>query len=93
VPEWAEPVWHLFVVRYPPRDALQQHLAKTGIGTQIHYPIPPHLSDAYADEGWTPGDFPMSELLAEEILSLPMGPHVQRGQMNKVVESIGEEPT
>lgn len=91
VPEWAEPVWHLFVVRYPPRDALQQHLANTGIGTQIHYPIPPHLSDAYADEGWGPGDFPISELLAGEILSLPMSPHVQRGELDKIVGSVEEE--
>lgn len=91
VSEWAEPVWHLFIVRYPPRDALQQHLANTGIGTQIHYPIPPHLSDAYADKGWEPGDFPMSELLAGEILSLPMSPHVQRGQLDKVVGSVEEE--
>lgn len=48
VPEWASPVWHLFVIRHPQRDALQKHLANHGIGTQIHYPIPPHLSGAYA---------------------------------------------
>ncbi len=92
VPEWTEPVWHLFVVRHPQRDALQQYLANTGVGTQIHYPVPPHLSDAYAGEGWGRGDFPMSELLAGEALSLPMGPHVEKGQINKVVESVEEEP-
>lgn len=88
VPGWAEPVWHLFVVRYPQRDTLQRHLAEAGIGTLIHYPIPPHLSDAYAAEGWEPGDFPVSELLAEEVMSLPIGPHVQNCQVDKVVETI-----
>jgi dTDP-4-amino-4,6-dideoxygalactose transaminase len=76
VPGWAEPVWHLFVVRHPQRDALQKHLAGGGIGTLIHYPIPPHLSDAYADEDWKLGDFPVTEAAAGVVLSLPMGPHL-----------------
>ena len=52
VPEWAEPVWHLYVVQHPQRDALQQALNDAGVGTLIHYPIPPHRQQAYADAGW-----------------------------------------
>ena len=48
VPEWAEPVWHLYVVQHPQRDALQQALTDAGVGTLIHYPIPPHRQQAYA---------------------------------------------
>ena len=57
-PEWADPVWHLFVVRHPRRDHLQQTLAEEGIGTMIHYPIPPHLQPAYPVK-WYAGDFPL----------------------------------
>ncbi len=76
VPDWAEPVWHQFVVRHPRRDALQRHLADSGIGTLIHYPIPPHLSKAYAPLGYQRGDFPITERIADEVLSLPIGPHL-----------------
>ena len=71
VPGWAEPVWHLFVVRHPQRDAFQQKLAAADIGTLIHYPVPPHLSGAYADAGWKRGAFPIAEELASSVLSLP----------------------
>jgi dTDP-4-amino-4,6-dideoxygalactose transaminase len=74
-PEWAEPVWHLFVVRTARREALQSHLAAAGIGTQVHYPVPPHLSPAYRSAGWNRGDFPLAEKFANEVLSLPIGPH------------------
>src|SRR5205814_1902340 len=57
VPDWAEPVWHLFVVRHSQRDQLQQQLTEAGIGTLIHYPVPPHLSGAYADGKWSRGAF------------------------------------
>src|SRR4051812_32389185 len=75
VPSWANPVWHLFVIRHPQRDAFQQALTAAGIGTLIHYPVPPHLSGAYADAGWKRGSFPIAEQLANSVLSLPMGPH------------------
>lgn len=88
VPEWASPVWHLFVVRTARRDALQQHLAGRGVGTQVHYPIPPHLSRAYAGAGWKRGDFPLAEQLADEVLSLPIGPHVSPEQVDYVCEQI-----
>jgi dTDP-3-amino-3,4,6-trideoxy-alpha-D-glucose transaminase len=88
VPAWAEPVWHLFVVRTQRREALQRHLAAAGIGTQIHYPIPPHLSGAYANAGWKRGDFPLAEKLADEVLSLPIGPHISASQVDYVADAV-----
>ena len=73
VPEWAEPVWHLFVVRHPERDALVKRLAEAGVGTLIHYPVPPHLQAAYAEMGFGVGAFPVAERMAGEVVSLPMG--------------------
>ena len=86
VPVWAEPVWHLFVVRHPQRDRLQEQLTAAGIGTMIHYPVPPHLSGAYATDGWSRGAFPLAEKLAATVLSLPMGPHLSGEQAGIVVE-------
>jgi dTDP-3-amino-3,4,6-trideoxy-alpha-D-glucose transaminase len=85
-PSWAEPVWHLFVVRHRQRDALQEKLNRAGIGTLIHYPVPPHLSGAYADGKWARGAFPIAEELAETVLSLPMGPHLSEEQAKVVAE-------
>lgn len=82
VPEWAEPVWHLFVVRHPRRDELQQLLNTANIGTLIHYPIPPHLSEAYAHDGFNSLKFPITEQMASTVLSLPMGPHMEKSQIN-----------
>jgi len=83
-PAWTEPVWHLFVVRHPKRDAFQQKLNEAGIGTLIHYPVPPHLSGAYADSGWRRGAFPLAENFAESVLSLPIGPHLHAEQAAQV---------
>lgn len=88
VAEYAQPVWHLFVVRHPRRDALQKHLAENGIGTLIHYPVPPHLSRAYTDSGWKAGDYPFAEELANSVLSLPMGPHLEHEMQEKVIYRI-----
>ena len=88
VSERAEPVWHLFVVRHPRRGAVRHHLANSGIGTLVHYPIPPHLSGAYAEEGWKPGDFPVAESMAGEVLSLPMGPHLDLETVNFVAKVL-----
>jgi dTDP-3-amino-3,4,6-trideoxy-alpha-D-glucose transaminase len=88
VPEWAEPVWHLFVIRTARRDALQKHLTSRGVGTQIHYPTPPHLSGAYRAAGWKRGDFPLAEKLAAEVLSLPISPHHSAEQIDYVCESV-----
>jgi dTDP-4-amino-4,6-dideoxygalactose transaminase len=89
VPEWAEPAWHLFVVRHSKRDALQQRLTEAGIGTLIHYPVPPHLSGAYADSRYARGAFPIAEELADQVLSLPMGPHLSREQADSVIAETG----
>lgn len=88
VPDWAAPCWHLFVVRTAQRDALQQHLANDGIGTQVHYPVPPHLTKAYATGGWRRGQFPIAEKLASEVLSLPIGPHISAEQVEHVCASV-----
>jgi dTDP-3-amino-3,4,6-trideoxy-alpha-D-glucose transaminase len=88
VPAWADPVWHLFVIRTARREALQAHLAAHGVGTQIHYPIPPHLSHAYQDAGWKRGDFPLAEKFADEVLSLPIGPHHTADQIDYVCTTI-----
>ena len=90
VPEWAEPVWHLFVVRHPGRDGLQQKLTKVDVGTLIHYPVPPHLSGAYADGEWKRGAFPIAEELADTVLSLPMGPHLSKMQLDSVVGEVSD---
>jgi dTDP-4-amino-4,6-dideoxygalactose transaminase len=89
-PDWAEPVWHLFVVRHPRRDDLQRHLTAAGIGTLIHYPVPPHLSGAY-HKTQTPlegGRLPIAERLACQVLSLPIGPHLTEDQAEQVVNSL-----
>lgn len=84
VPEWAEPVWHLFVIRHPQRDDLQQFLTAAGVATIIHYPVAPHLSGAYADAQIPKGSLPIAEELAATVLSIPLGPHTTRGQMAEV---------
>lgn len=87
VPDWAEPVWHLFVVRCQQRDALQKELGGAGIGTMIHYPIPPHLQPAYAELGYAPGSFPIAEAIHREVLSLPMGPHLGVANATQVISA------
>jgi dTDP-4-amino-4,6-dideoxygalactose transaminase len=84
-PDWAEPVWHLFVVRNRQRDELQKRLGDAGIGTMIHYPIPPHLQPAYSELGYEPGDFPIAEAIHREIISLPIGPHLAMEDVKRIV--------
>jgi dTDP-4-amino-4,6-dideoxygalactose transaminase len=88
VPAWSRPVYHLYVVRTPDRDDLQRHLTDAGIGTGIHYPVPIHLQPAYARSGWNRGDFPVSEAVADEILSLPMFPGLSPANQRRVVGAI-----
>jgi dTDP-3-amino-3,4,6-trideoxy-alpha-D-glucose transaminase len=95
VPPWAECVWHLFVIRHPRRDALQKHLNDYGIQTIIHYPIPPHLSGAYSDlRPPTSGlwHLPIAEQLANEVLSLPIGPHMTSESATHVINAIKSFP-
>jgi len=90
IPPWAEPVWHLFVVRHPQRDAFQKKLADAGIGTLIHYPVPPHLSGAYTNGKWPAGTYPLAEQLASTVLSLPIGPHLTEPQASQVIHEVGK---
>ena len=76
VPHWAEPVWHLYVVASEGRETLPGALDRDGIGWQLHYPIPPPLQAADADLGLGRGALPLAERLAGEVLSLPIGPHL-----------------
>ena len=85
-PSWSKPVYHLYVVRVPDREAMMEHLKRGGIGTGIHYPIPLHLQKAYASLNYRPGDFPLCEKVTPQILSLPMFPQLTLQQQNRVVE-------
>jgi dTDP-4-amino-4,6-dideoxygalactose transaminase len=87
VPEWAEPAWHLFVVRHADREAFQARLARHGVGTLVHYPVPPHLQPAYADLRCAAGDFPISEAIHREVLSLPIWPGMTDAQIEHVIDS------
>lgn len=89
-PNEMEPVWHLYVVRHPKRDALQRDLQARGIQTLIHYPIPPHRQQAYANLVWPVGSFPVAESMADSVLSLPIGSHLSTAQQGKVIEAIVE---
>jgi len=81
------PAWHLFVVRSGRRDALQHALTEGGIGTLVHYPKPPHLQGAFASLGLRSGTFPIAECLANEVLSLPIGPHLQPDHVSAIIEA------
>jgi dTDP-4-amino-4,6-dideoxygalactose transaminase len=83
-------VYHLFVVRTNNRDALQAYLSEKGIGTLIHYPVPPHLQEAYKGLGYKKGDFPIAEELAQTSLSLPLWPGMTYGQVQYVKSTIGD---
>ena len=80
--------WHQFVVRSNDREGLQAGLARRGVGTLIHYPVPPHLQPAYAELGVGAGSFPVSEAIHREVLSLPMGPHLSDDEAGYVIESV-----
>jgi dTDP-4-amino-4,6-dideoxygalactose transaminase len=90
VPAGVVPVWHVFVVSHPERDRLQAYLKDHGIGTLIHYPVPPHLSEAYREMGCKAGDFPITEKMADSFLSLPMGPHLSMDDAEYVIETLRE---
>jgi dTDP-4-amino-4,6-dideoxygalactose transaminase len=85
---WAKAVYHLYVIRVDDRDDFMAKLAEDNIGTGIHYPIPLHLQKAYGYLGYKEGDFPVSERLAREIVSLPMYPSLSEEQQHRVCESV-----
>jgi dTDP-4-amino-4,6-dideoxygalactose transaminase len=88
VPAFADPAWHLFVVRHPRRDQLAQRLAAAGVGTVIHYPVAPHLQPAYARLGLAAGALPISERMHAEVLSLPIGPTQTLVQTDEVIAQV-----
>ncbi len=87
-PPEVEHVYHLYVVRCAHRDALCEHLRQRGVGSDIHYPLPTHLQPIYQDLGYREGDFPVSERLAREVLSLPLYPELTREEIEAVVEAV-----
>jgi dTDP-4-amino-4,6-dideoxygalactose transaminase len=84
----ATSVYHLYVIRTNKRDALQQYLTENGVGTLIHYPLPPHLQEAYQELGYKKGDFPLAETIADTCLSLPMFPGLTDEQVKQVCDTI-----
>ena len=90
VPDWADPVWHLFVVRHPRRDVIQAWLQSQGVGTMIHYPIPPHRQVGYAELGYSAGDLPIAERIHAEVLSLPMDPSMSDASVEQVIACCRE---
>ena len=89
VPEWSEPVWHLFVIRSRSRNELQQKLVDAGIGTMIHYPIPPHRQKAYSSIQFSEDAFPLASKMAQEVLSLPIGPHLTPVDLVHLLSFLG----
>jgi dTDP-4-amino-4,6-dideoxygalactose transaminase len=87
-PSWSRAVYHLYVVRTQDREGLMAHLGKAGIGTGIHYPIPLHRQKAYESLGYRAGDFPRTEKIASQIVSLPMFPNLTFQQQGRVVDEV-----
>ncbi|MBQ9337060.1 MAG: DegT/DnrJ/EryC1/StrS family aminotransferase [Lentisphaeria bacterium] len=83
-----ESVWHQFVIRCGNRDRLREKLSAAGVQTLIHYPVPPHLSGAYASLGFRRGEFPIAEQLADTSISLPIGPHLKPEEAGYVIDCI-----
>ena len=83
-------VWHLFVVRCEKRDKLVEYLGQNNIQALIHYPIPPHLQEAYQDLGYKSGDFPIAEKYAKTVLSLPLYIGMTDDEIDYVIEKINE---
>ena len=87
-PEGHRSVWHQYVIRHPRRDALMRAMEGEGVGVLIHYPVPPHRQPAYADLAKAAGTYPIAEAMANSVLSLPMGPHLDVHDARQVVEVI-----
>ena len=87
-PSWSRAVYHLYVVRTGDREGMMAHLGKAGIGTGIHYPIPLHRQRAYESLGYKVGDFPVTEKIASQIVSLPMFPQLTAEQQERVAAEI-----
>lgn len=79
-------VWHVFVIRCEQRDALQKYLADNGVQTLIHYPVPPHKQQAYKE--WNELDYPVSEMIHQQVLSLPIGPTISFDNIQKIINVV-----
>lgn len=90
VPEYANPVWHIFGIRCKRRDELEDYLNVAGIGTNKHYPIPIHLQKCYHDMGFKKGDFPIAEEISETELSLPMYYGMTDAEVQYVIDKVNE---
>ena len=90
VPEWADPAWHLFVVRSENRNNILSGLKNANIGSLIHYPIPPHCQEAYQYLGLSKWGFPIASKMAEEVFSLPIGPHLNKQHAEMVAECLNK---
>lgn len=88
VPQWAEPAWHQFVLGLQERNGVQARLDKAGVATLIHYPIPPHKQAAYAAMAFSADAFPIANQLADQVLSLPIGPHQSDEQTSGIIRAI-----
>ncbi len=89
-PEWAKAVYHLYIIRTKKRDELQKYLSDNGVNTGLHYPIPLHLQNAYRRARASNGSYPVTEKVANEILSLPMFPNLTTEQIEYIAEKIKE---
>ena len=87
-PEWTKAVYHLYIIRTKKREELQKYLSENGVNTGLHYPIPLHLQNAYQKSGSTNGNYPVTEKVAQEILSLPMFPDLTAAQIEYVGDKI-----
>jgi dTDP-4-amino-4,6-dideoxygalactose transaminase len=83
-------VWHLFVIQTDVREKLMNYLSEHGIQSLIHYPIPPHLQEAYSDLGYKEGDFPISERLAKRVLTLPLYNGMTQEEMDYLIHTINQ---
>jgi dTDP-4-amino-4,6-dideoxygalactose transaminase len=84
-----EHVWHLYVIRVPERDEVLDRLTRAGVGAGVHYPTPIHLQGAFKNLGYGPGDFPVAEAAAGDVLSLPLFPGIDADQQRYVVQQLG----
>jgi len=87
-PQWADPVWHLFIITHPDRDACRESLAGRGIESLVHYPQLPHMSGAYPEGTWRGGPFPVAERLAATSLSLPLYPQLAADRRDAVAAAV-----
>jgi len=88
IKDFAEPVYHMYVVRVKKRDELRKYLAEKGIATGIHYPLPLHLQPAFEFLGYKKGDFPIAEKLADTVLSLPLFPELEKEEIEYIAKEI-----